>query len=866
MRDRRNPRWALALSWLLPARYRAEILGDLLEERLTMIDRGRSRVITGSWLFVHIVRSTVAGRRRDIGLGGGPMMHADASRSTSISASLIQDARYAVRSLARRPRSIVAAAGLLALAIGLATAMFTVVDALMLRPAPFMNPDLLASLSVRGRVNGETLQAWKASPVFAGVEAASSDTALITTDAGDFRRNVAAVTPGIFDLLGGVHPIRGRLFDPDDGRPGRTDRALVSEDIWRTLYGSDPALVGRTITVDSQPLVVVGILPASFKFPRRSTVVWRARQIAAAERASDPYVRFAPGVPRDEALRVATSLANAVKPLLAEDRVAARPLGADLDPFYARAIPFLSGGVALLFVVLCANAASLRLTSLAARSREFGTLAALGASRSRLVRQTMFECVLIGAAGCMAGLGLAWALIAIARVGLPTAALAHSLAPLTINARALLVTSMAGLVAILGVGLIPALTATRMQVSNLLQAGRGGTDPPRVRRATRALLVGQFALSCTLVLGAALLARSFVSLVSADRGFDPGNMLVADFALNQQTLPSPESRDAAAQTVEDAARTLPGIRNVTWTYGTPPAGGVISVAEWLADTPGAVPITMRVYRFIVGPDFFDTFGVPILRGGTFDPSDPTSILIAERLAHALWPGEDPVGRHVRVVEERQSANLRVAGVVRDLHFPSLDPGADAPQIYMRYRSGGARRMLSLRCDGPCPNPSLVWRRMAGAHPAVQVVAVRPLEATYTAEFVGPRAASVLVLVFAVTALLASAAGLFSLLNQSVAHRRREFGIRAALGATPAQVRRLVWREGLTVALGGTALGWLGGAWLSRALTSFLFRTSPLDPVSLVVVTVVLTCAVVAASWVPVRGAGRMSPVRLLREE
>jgi predicted permease len=420
--------------------------------------------------------------------------------------------------------------------------------------------------------------------------------------------------------------------------------------------------------------------------------------------------------------------------------------------------------------------------------------------------------------------------------------------------------------AVFGVGVVPALVATRIDATSLLQSSRGGTDTPRVRRATRLLLVAQFALSCTLVIGAALLARSFVNLVSADRGFDPDNVLVADISLDSRALPTPEARDAAARAVEDAARGLPGIRSATWTYGTPPRGGVQSDAELLPDTPGTAPITMRVYRFIVSPDFFDTFSVPILRGSTFDSSDPTSILIAERLAQVLWPGENPVGRQVRFAEGRDGANLTVAGVVRDLHFPSLDPRADAPQIYEQYRSGDARRMLSLGCDGACPNPSLVWRRVEGTHPAVRVVGVRPLDAPYIGEFVRPRAASVLALVFAVTALLASSAGLFSLLSQTVARRRREFGIRAALGATPADVRRLVWREGLMVAFAGTALGWLGGAWLSRALSSFLFRMSPLDPMSLVIVALVLTCAVAAASWAPVRGAGRMAPVSLLRQE
>jgi predicted permease len=791
--------------------------------------------------------------------------------------SLVQDARYAVRSLARRPRSVIAAAGLLALAIGLATGMFTIVDALVLRPVPFTEPGQLASLTGRGGVTGAVFQVWKASPVFAGVESASSRAALVATDAGDVRVSVTGTTPGIFDLLGGVRPIRGRLFDPEDGQPGREDRALVSEEIWRNRFGADPAFVGRTIVIDNQPLLVVGILPASFHFPRWNTLIWTPRQIAASDLSPTVYVRFAPGVPGDDALRLATSLADAAQPRAAGYQLTARPLGADLDPFYARAMPFLSGGVVLLFVVLCANAGNLRLASLAGRSQEFGTLTALGASRSRLVRQTMFESALIGGAGCAAGLGLAWALVAMARAGLPGAARLHSLAPFAIDERALLVTSIAGLVAILAVGLMPALMSTGVDAGRLLQIARGGTDQPRVRRVTRALLIGQFALSCMLVIGAVLLARSFVSLVRADRGFDPGHVLVADFELDKRVAPAPEALNAAAQAVEDAARMLPGIRSATWTYGTPPYGGVTSTAEWLPETPGAEPVTIRSYMFVVSPDFFETFGVPILRGGMFDASDPTSILIAGRLAQVLWPGQDPVGRQVRFAAvgeggegragaARDAATLTVAGVVRDLHFPSLDPRADAPQFYRRYQPGGVRRMLSLGCDGPCPNPSLVWRRAAEAHPAVRVVGVRSLDAEYTAEFVRPRAASVLALVLAVAALVASAAGLFGLLSQSVSRRRREFGIRAALGATPAEVRRLVWRDSLTVALAGTALGWIGGAWLAYALSSFLFRMSPLDPVSMVVVAAVLTCAVAAASWAPVRGAGRSSPVTLLREE
>lgn len=376
------------------------------------------------------------------------------------------DGRFAVRSLRGRPWGFMVA--MLGLAIGITTAMFTILDALILRPMPFKDLDQLATVIMGGQRGGTTptadvFRAWRTSPAFAAVAGAYSGTALITTDAGAATREMARVTPELFDLLGGVRPVGGRLFDATEGRPGSDDRVLVSEDVWRGLFHADPALVGRRITIDNKPVTVVGVLPSDFRFPAWNTVVWKADTFEAPNERPTVYVRFAPSVPREDALGVATRVAQGMNAKYATQWAQARPLGAnELDKYYQRAVPLLSGGVVLLFLVLCANVSSLLLTGFTARGREFAVRAALGASRARLVRQAFLESALCGAGGIIAGAGIGWALVSVSRAVLPQAALLRSLNPLNIDARALILTSIAGLVGTFVAGVLPAIIGTRV--------------------------------------------------------------------------------------------------------------------------------------------------------------------------------------------------------------------------------------------------------------------------------------------------------------------------------------------------------------------------------------------------------------------
>lgn len=791
-------------------------------------------------------------------------------------ASLWQDARYALRSVVVYRRRSVAAIALLALAIGIATAMFTVVDALVLRPVPFENLDRLARLHLLDEqghggfgVAPEVFGAWRESVAFEAVEAARGTTALLAFQGGEVNRVVASVTPGIFDLLGGVRPLRGRLFGPTEGRAGSRDHILISEDLWRSLYRADPSIVGRTLTVDGQPAVVVGILPSTFRFPNADTVVWRADDFSGTDgRPPAVYVRFAPDVPREDALELATRVAREAG---AGDELRAlpRPLGTRLGDYYERVIRMLAGGVVLLFVVLCSNAAALLLGGLTSRAHELSTRTALGAPRGRLIRQALIESTMLGAAGAAAGAGFGGVIVWALRSFLPQAAFVSSLNRPDIDVRALAAATAAGFAATLAVGLLSAVSGTRADVSRLLQTAGHATPTARARLATRALLVCQVALSCTLVFGAALLVRSFVNLVNEDRGLDVRNVLTAYVGFPGGLFTTTASRRSAARAVEDAVRAVPGVTAVSWSYGTPPRAAVYG-GVWVSDMPDVQPLAELVSSFTVDGSFFDLYRVSILRGRAFQPTDePAAVLVSERFAEALWPEQDPLGRRFTFDGSAPFAGteFRVIGLVSELHYPSIEGTIDGPEIYLPFNEPGpdVYAALSFRCAGGCPDPARLRPRLRAAQPGVNVLDVEPPESAYLRQFERPRSVATLASTFAAIALIAAAAGLFSLFSQSVARRRRELGIRTALGATPVHLRRLVWNEGVTVALTGIALGAVTSFLLTRVLSSLLLDVTTTDPLSWAIVAATLTIAIAAAAWHPARSAARAAPVTLLRD-
>ncbi len=787
---------------------------------------------------------------------------------------MFDDLRHAWRRLRSHGGASVPAIAMLALAVGLTTAMFTLLDALLIRPVPFRAPDELVELAVgndRGSeltVSPAVLRAWQASHVFATVQAVTAQTALIEGSAGLVAREGALVTPGVFDMLG-VRPVRGRLFAPDEGGAGQDDRVLISEDLWRSAYGRDPAIVGRRIAVDGQRATVVGVMPSDFRFPSWDTSIWKPMDYQApgpqnVNSEPWPYARLRADVPRDDALRIATDILRPMSPALGDRRVQAWPLARwSLSEYYKRALPWLAGGVVLVFFVLCANVSSLLLAQYTMRRREFGVCSALGASRGRLMRQAILENALLGVAGAAAGVAIAWGLVALSRGVLPEAFLLRTLSPISLNLRALGAAAGFGIAATLAAGVLPAWIGTRPESGEALRAvERGGTQSRTAKRTTRALLVCEIALACTLLVGATLLARSFVKLTRADRGLDTHDVLTSWVGLPRREYPDKAARTTATLAVEQTVRALPGVSQVALSFGLPPDGGSFSWGDWQSDVAGAPPVSTTIESYRVGPEFFTLYGVPILRGRTFQPDDSAdSVIVSERVAAMLWPGLDPIGRTFT----HDKATHRVIGLAREINHPSVDSRQDRPEYYEPFTLGGQYIMMSVRCAGPCPDGAVVRQRILETVPGSAIVKLGPLEDVYDEQLAPPRAAATLTSAFACVAMLTAAGGLFSVLSFAIGLRRREFGIRVVLGAAPTSIRNLVLGDGVVVALAGFAVGAIAAWALGRALASFEYGITSNDPVSWTLVTALVMLTVLSAAWLPARRASRVDPGNLLRE-
>ena len=791
----------------------------------------------------------------------------------------IDDLHHGWRRLRARPGTALLSIAMLAVGIGLTTAMFTLVDALLLRPVPFEDPGRLARVSTRtergGRltVSPDILRAWKDSGIFHGVEgaslAAAGGTVVLDVGGESQLRGAARVTPGMFALLG-VSPVRGRGFLPDEGRAGTEDRVVLSETVWRTTFAADPGLIGRTIQVEDRPHLVVGIMPADFRFPRWDTVIWRPLDYLApppALRTEQPgaYVRWTAATPSDVVAARATAVLHATDAKMVGQRASLDPLvTSNRDEYYKRAVPLLAAGVGLVLLVLCANVSGLLLAQFTARRREYGMCSALGASRLRLVREAAAESATIGLLGIVAGGFVAWGLVSLSRSFVPDALILRSLNPVNLDLRALLAASITGVVATIVAGALPAWIGTSVSASGSLRAvERGGTETRAARVASRALLVTEIALACTLLVGATLLVRSFVNLSAADRGLRTAGVLTAWVAAPASAFTDPASQRAIVANLETTLRELPGVQQVALSFGLPPDGGAIYFGDdFRSDLPDAKSFSAEIDNYEVRADFFDLYGIPILRGRRFQDGDPArTAIVGERMAALFWQGQEPVGRSFSI----DKTTYQVVGVARETNLPTLEATLDRPEFYTPLTPDRSQAMVSIRCD-VCPSIPAVRRQIERLHAGLRINNVSWLDDEYTAQLERPRATALLGSIFAVVAVAAAAGGLLSVLTYSVNRRRREFGIRSALGASASSLRGLVLRDGLVVAGAGLTIGVLAAWAFGRTLASMQYGVTTADPMTWAIVLVAIAGTTLAAAWRPARQAARTDPVQLLREE
>jgi putative ABC transport system permease protein len=797
---------------------------------------------------------------------------------------MVDDLRHAWKRLRARTSTTLIAVTTLSLAIGISVAMFTVVDALILRPAPFKHPETFVWLTLgsggnEGRsvnLSMPLIRAWRESKAFASVHAVTQETA--TFGRGEAAEGVAGarVTPGIFEELG-AQPLLGRTFLPGEERSAADDVVVVSEGLWRSRFGADRSIVGRRIEVSDSSPIVIGVLPDAFRFPFFQTRVWRPLNLdqTGPRKTGYAYARLAHDIPRTEAFRLAADVARGTTPALAKAQVGERPVGARLDPYSSGIVETLASGVGLVFLLLCANVTILMLAAIGARRQEFAVCSALGASRSRLMRQALIEQVAIGAMASGFGLAIAAGLVSLTRNRLPSDIIWRTLNPIDLDLRAAAATVAFALLAVIIAGVLPALIGTSHRTTDSLRlTTRSSTPGRRARTVTSVMLVAEVALAVALTAAAGLQLRSFVNLLHEDRGLDAEKLAVFTMSMPAAQFADAASRFAYAEAVRASLGGVPGIEATTLSRGVPPNSGDWHFYDVTPDTPGAAPVKLIMNSYDVVPDFFSAYGIRLLQGRGFEPGDPdTAVVISRSMANALWPGTAAIERTMSFMNR----TFRVVGVVSDIRNPLSDPREDQPELYWpllaaRGEAGvapglaGSAVRLSVRCGAACPPLDTIRARIKSVNTSANVSAGTRIADDYAEGLARPRAGTVVAIAFAAVALVGIAGGLFAVMSRLVLQRQREFGIRLALGARPVDLGRLVRRHALVLSTLGVGAGTIVAWLISRVLAAVWYGVQGADPLTWTAVVAIVCVTSLAAAWRPSRRAMRVNPVTLLREE
>lgn len=810
---------------------------------------------------------------------GGAAPPSPSSKNSWSARSMIDDLRNGWIRIVRHPRAAAGVVALMALAIGVTSAMFSIVDAFLLSPAPFRNADTLhrvGALVPRGGKplsDAEMLRILRDERVFDTVFATGLNApGEIEGPTGIKMQRGSWVPPGVFAELG-VRPLLGREFQPGEGAEGNSAQVLLSEQVWRDQFNADPAVVGSTIRVSNEPVLVVGVMPAHLRFPIRGEGIWRPydadRPSAAAMRtqlllfarrpASMPVA--AANERASAALRSATGIDYTVD--------LGSPSSGLLDAYSRESIVTLAIGVGLLFLLLCLNVTNLILARTAGRQVEFGVCSALGASRGRLMRQAFFENVALGIAGAVAGLALAIVLVQLAANWLPADLEWRTLNPLDVDLRVVMATSAFGVLATVLAGVPAAWLGTRGDVNRTLQIStRSGSGHRTASRTSTVLLIGEMAIAVALLAAAGLQVRSFVNLTNADRGVDASRVQVASLTMPERLFPDPAARATIVETLESRLAALPGVERTTYAQGIPPQGGSIHFSYRItSDIPDFTPVEVPfMFGYSVSSGFLGTLGIQVLAGRDFrDDDSADTAVISQSLARAVFGDADPVGRAFTF----SKTTYRIVGVAEEIRNTLTDPRQDYPELYT-HRSPVAPRApssvaIAIRCADPCASQASLREVLSTAQAGVELRSLAPLSDSFMAQLSRPQTATTVASGFAMLALIATAVGLFGIMSQSVTRRRREFGIRAAVGAAPDQLRRLVLAGALRVCGVGLVMG-VGAGWaLGRWLESVQYGVSFFDPLTWVSVGLLVSVVSIIACWVPARRAMTTDPVSLLRE-
>jgi putative ABC transport system permease protein len=810
--------------------------------------------------------------------------------------NLLQDVRYGLRMLAKNPGFTAVAVVTLALGIGANTAVFSLLDTILLRPLPYRNPEQLVVVSETvpqmggdtevGVAAGEYLDYRDRSRSF--VQAAAYEAAgfNLTGEGTPLRVNAAAVTASVFSLLG-VPPHVGRTFTADEERLASTPVAVLSFSLWQDHYGADRGILGKTIKLDEKPYLVVGVMPPSFKFPSDGAPLservdlW-VPEVFAPDRIQDRLREFGvgfigrlkPGVSEQQAQADVSSVAagfmeqyqysGTVRVVPHVHRFAAYAV-AKARPL----VMLLMAAVACVLLIACANVANLLLARGSYRSHEMAIRSAVGAARPRLLRQCLVESLLLALCGAGAGFALAVLLVRGVRAFGP--ADVPRLQEVVVDPSALLFTVVLSLLTTLLFGFVPAWRLSHAAPQDCLrESSRAG-----VARATHRLqsfvAVAEIALALVLLVGGSLLLRSFVRVLNVPLGFHPEGMFVVRTLFDRARYPDPIKREVVQKELIDRFSHLQGVQVVAAASHLP-----------LSDTRGigfrlehAAPDDFHwAENSLVSPGYFRAMGIPILRGREFTAQDrrdtPLVAVISETLARQYFPGQDPIGQRFHWGARDL---FTIVGIARDVHISALD--ADPPaMIYnsmFQVQSGASTRTaLLLRLDPARQRDqsfsSEIRQQVWALDRDLPVYNLTTLETLISESVAQRRFTTVLILSFALIALTLSLIGLFGVISFLVAQRQRELAIRMALGADRVGVCWMVMKRGAALALAGCAIGLALFPLGARLLRATLYQTSPYDPATLLVVSTLLLGVALLASYLPARRATKVDPMVALRYE
>src|SRR5438132_10320436 len=802
--------------------------------------------------------------------------------------SLFKDIRFGVRSLLKRPGFTAIAIITLALGIGANTAIFSVVNALLLRPLPFKEPARLAQVWEANFKRGQNTKEvsypnfadWRdQNQVFEQIAAYTDRTFNLTGTAEPEQIQGEIVSPSLFPLLG-IRPVLGRVLLPEEDYPNKVFSVLMSERLWRYRFNSDPQIIGQTIRLDSESFTVVGVVPniTDLFDLQTDTELWVpiSHSFGFNNRYGhylDVVARLKPGVTREQAQAnmdtIAGSLAAQYPFSNTDHSVRLVPLQQQIVGDFKLAVLVLLGAVLFVLLIASANVANMLLARAASRKREIAIRTALGASRWRIVRQLLTESLLLSALGGAVGLLLAlWGVYLLIAFGPPALPRAREVA---VDGRVLVVTFGVSLPTGIIVRFLRALQASKPDLNETLkESGRSAMGSAGHRRARSLLVVSEIALSLVLLVGAGLLMRSFLKLQAVNPGFNPNNVLTMKVSLRGPNYQKAEPIIAFHDQLLNQIKALPGVQSVATRSYIPiaPDDGYANLSFAIEGRlPGPANRSNAFYN-AVSPDYFQTMEIPVLKGRPFDARDDrkaqNAIIINETLARRYFPGEDPVGRRMTLNDKNPQEEdwATIVGIVKDTKPRAQDlTSSPVTEMYMPFAQQPQSSMaLIIRATNKPESVVAAVRREVQALDKNQLVhSIRTLESVMSEAVAAPRFRTSLLGVFAVVALILAVAGIYGVMSYAVTQRTREIGIRMALGAPAAEVLKLIVRSGTGPVLLGVALGLAGVIGLTRLMASLLLGVTPTDALTRATVSASLILVALIACCLPARRAARADP-------